>query len=432
MCRKQGRRCDAKWDDAHRERYNARRRITRNRDKAKRARAAGGVEQAAYYEALVDSAVEVERVLDAEISEHEALTDPETSTNATNATTGGDGGVGASRCGQCGQWISETHDCPQGRTLATLRANSTGWRDTWTPDEADAFDTYGGVDHYDINAKLRNGVELDDREAEIVRGLDSALDRAPQSQEEQSLYRSFGLAAARGDAPVDQWVEEHFPQGSTTTLDAYTSVTPDYSVAESFSEANSEYTDGGVLMEVRTGQGGYTADSPEKEVLLRRGTQVEVLSNGDVEEINGKRFRKVVLAEKTASATVQEHPLACEPAVPMEMPFLHNPVSSTTHRVNQDFGQDIEPAGRYVSHSEGFVPEGWESGTVRFERPLHLAFGESGLYTEDDNWKRRLSAHYGGKTGAALSDAVRADGYDGIVTHDEYGLSEIVDLGSSR
>ena len=35
---------------------------------------------------------------------------------------------------------------------------------------------------------------------------------------------------------------------------------------------------------------------------------------------------------------------------------------------------------------------------------------------------------YGGKTGKELTDAIRADGYDGILTKDDYGLSESVDL----
>lgn len=271
----------------------------------------------------MESAVAVERGLDAEISAHEAASRTTDATNTTDADNSGNSGnsgavnagsPSAQHCPQCGQWVSDDHDCPQARTHAALRDGGERWRAEWTPEEAEAFDTYGGVDHYDINAKLRNGQELDEHEAEVVRGLDSALERAPEFSEEKTLYRAFGLAAARGDTPVDQWVEEHFPHGSTTTLDAYTSVTPDHSVAESFSEANSEYTDGGVLMEVRTRQGGYTAESPEKEVLLRRGTRVEVVSSSEAVEINGKRFRKVVVAEKPAGA------------------------SSTTHQVSQDFG----------------------------------------------------------------------------------------------
>lgn len=343
---------------------------------------------------------------------------------------------GGERCPQCGRWAGTSHDCPQRRTHDNLREISTGWRDGWTKQEEDAFDTYGGIEHYDINAKLRSGAPLTVREAQVVRDLDSALERAPRTTEEQTLYRAFGLAPNRGDAPVDEWVDEHFPQGEVTSFDAYTSATPDNSVAEYFSEANSEYTEGGVLMEIKTRQGGYTGDSAESEVLLRRGSRFEVVSNDEAVEMNGKRFRKVVLQEKASrfgAGPAPEHPLSSHASSPMEVSYIRNPTSlSKSAAADHDFGQDVEPSGRYLTESGGVTPDGWESGTVRFEKPLHLEFGESGLYSEDDNWKRRLSGFYDGKTGKDLSKAVQADGYDGIVTHDKYGTSEIVDLTARR
>lgn len=230
MCRTQGRRCEEKWDDAHRERYNARRRIARNKQKAEQARANDQEEKAAYYDSLVQSAAKIERELDASIRSHEL-------------------------------------------------------------------------------------------------------------------------------------------------------------------------------------EGGNPADS-----------------NGD-NDSNGPNDDN---GGGSPSGPIAEHPLASKPAAPLEVSYIRNPVSSATHAVNHDFGQDVEPSGRYISQSSGMVPDGWESGTVRFEKPLHLQFGESGLYTDDDNWKRRLSGHYGGKAGKALSEALRAEGYDGIVTHDKYGTSEIVDLRLSR
>ncbi len=63
---------------------------------------------------------------------------------------------------------------------------------------------------------------------------------------------------------------------------------------------------------------------------------------------------------------------------------------------------------------------------THLERPLRIEFG--GGYQESSNWKHRLSRHYGGKTGRALSSALRNDGFDSIVTHDKYGNSEIVVL----
>lgn len=362
-----------------------------------------------------------------------------TSTASASASPAGAGpsgeGGGSERCPQCGRWTGSGHECPQRQAHAHLREISEGWREGWTEDESGAFDTYGGIDHVDINSKLRSGAPLSVEEAQVVRGIDSALARAPKADQEQTLYRAFGLASARGDAPVDQWVDERFPQGEVTTFDAYTSATPDNSVAEYFSEANSDFTEGGVLMEIKTRQGGYTGDSAESEVLLRRGSRFEVVSSDEAVEMNGKRFRKVVLQEKASrfgGGAEPRHPLSSREAAPVDLAYIRNPVSSTTHAVNHDFGQDVEPSGRYLSESGGVTPDGWESGTVRFEKPLYMEFGESGLYTEDDNWKRRLSGYYGGKTGKALSEAVRADGHDAIITHDKYGTSEIVDLTSIR
>jgi hypothetical protein len=118
-----------------------------------------------------------------------------------------------------------------------------------------------------------------------------------------------------------------------------------------------------------------------------------------------------------------------QPSEPVTLPYMRNPQPlSSNQAANHDFGQDTEPAGRYITEATpgSNVPDGWQSGNVHFEHPLHMDFG--GGYSEDSNWKNVLSAHYGGKTGQALSDAVRADGYDGIITHDKYGTSEIVDL----
>lgn len=112
---------------------------------------------------------------------------------------------------------------------------------------------------------------------------------------------------------------------------------------------------------------------------------------------------------------------------PMTMDYIRNPETSTSHGdFGEQYGQHVEPAGRYLSQGS-HAPEGWESGSVTFQKPLHLHWGDEG-YRDPSNWKHQLSARYDGKTGEALSRAVAADGHDGIVTHDKYGTSEIVDL----
>lgn len=131
------------------------------------------------------------------------------------------------------------------------------------------------------------------------------------------------------------------------------------------------------------------------------------------------------------SRATSGHPLANAPSDPVTLKFARRK-DSVGQYGRGGFGQDVEPAGRYmVSAEEGgnFDPKVWSTGTVTFKRPLRIDAG--GGYDEDSNWKRRLSEHYGGKTGKALSDAVRADGFDAIITSDKYGTGEIVDLGAS-
>ena len=117
------------------------------------------------------------------------------------------------------------------------------------------------------------------------------------------------------------------------------------------------------------------------------------------------------------------------------VPFMRNTISAPR---TSGFGQDIEPHGRYMSErfqSEEDVKRlnnrfaDYATGEHSFEKPLVLPFG--GGYDEEANWKRVLSEHYG-KKGKALSRAILADGYDGIITHDKHGTSEIVDLSPLR
>lgn len=92
------------------------------------------------------------------------------------------------------------------------------------------------------------------------------------------------------------------------------------------------------------------------------------------------------------------------------------------------YGQDIEPAGRYMSMSDSPTDRdmpGWETGTMEFRNPLVIDFG--GSYQDPTNWKHVLKTLYG-KTGKALSRAILRDGHDGIITIEDGEPSEIVDL----
>ena len=88
------------------------------------------------------------------------------------------------------------------------------------------------------------------------------------------------------------------------------------------------------------------------------------------------------------------------------------------------FDQHLEPWGRYMSPDldEHHLPlqPGWERGTVSFDNPLYIPH-------EYGAWKQTLADQYGA-TGQQLSDKLIAEGYDGVITHDKYGIGEIVDV----
>jgi hypothetical protein len=111
---------------------------------------------------------------------------------------------------------------------------------------------------------------------------------------------------------------------------------------------------------------------------------------------------------------------------PVSFDFSHNTESATAlfgkPKKGDQFQRDLEPSGRYVVQvpdaTKVDTTNGRESGQLTFNNPLVL---------NAETWKKDLAAHYK-KTGKRLSQALIADGYDGVVTVDKYGTSEILDL----
>lgn len=114
----------------------------------------------------------------------------------------------------------------------------------------------------------------------------------------------------------------------------------------------------------------------------------------------------------------------------LTMTYVRNPNAGTAN-YGRTYGQNLEPAGEYMNMdtSQGkYKIDGWEYGTIQFKKPLvleHINTGETG-------WKKTLSEMYGGLTGKRLTRALIKDGYDAIVTQDEYGYSEIVNLNGTK
>ena len=116
----------------------------------------------------------------------------------------------------------------------------------------------------------------------------------------------------------------------------------------------------------------------------------------------------------------------------LTMTYVRNPNSGASkYNYGSTYGQNIEPAGEYMNMDElqgKYKNEGWEYGTIRFKKPLVLEH----INTSDTGWKKTVSDMYGGKTGKALTKALIKDGYDAIVTYDNYGYNEIVNLNGEK
>jgi len=109
---------------------------------------------------------------------------------------------------------------------------------------------------------------------------------------------------------------------------------------------------------------------------------------------------------------------------PFKMSFAHNTESAP--KTKQDFGQKIEPHGKYITNNSGsYKVPGWEYSEIEFKNPLVVEHKNS----SSTGWKGDLQKKFG-KKGRALSLELKKQGYDGIVTIDSKNndLSEIVSL----
>ena len=143
-------------------------------------------------------------------------------------------------------------------------------------------------------------------------------------------------------------------------------------------------------------------------------------------------FNRADVGGGLLGARVSEAGRKFETGKPVEFSFSHNTDSATEYfgppETGDDFMREFEPSGRYVIHNPDPRPDPtgqFISGKIRFENPLVIP-------NDNLNWKRSLSEAYDGKTGKELSQAIIDDGYDGVVTVDEFRgeqvTSEILDL----
>jgi hypothetical protein len=171
----------------------------------------------------------------------------------------------------------------------------------------------------------------------------------------------------------------------------------------------------------------FTTTTPE-----RFGTVNRQDGKGEValtEEEYNAEMEKFEPAEK---AVVEEVTVKKKDEVqtgkPLKIQYNKNPKKAPA--MASEFGQDVEASGDYVTQKvSDFTPEGFETGVVESKNPLVIDI------TDDTQilYKNELSQKYDGKVGEELSEAIRQDGYDAIVTkYDDGSTGEIVLLKGQR
>lgn len=310
-------------------------------------------------------------------------------TNTTVATNTGTGTSGAEQCPDCGRFAGPGHICP-----ATTSDDQYGYRMTHRAphNDSDSDEAY-----YNHIANLTESFPEDVYEHPDWYG----------TADEETLTQ---LRVARDNPDAELTIYRAVPEG-VDEINRGDWITLSREYAEEHAH-------------------GLESGNKDGVVISRQVPASQVWTDGNDLGEYGYDGPTDLRNDSPAAPSPEGHPLAVAAAEPVDFAYTRRTDSSYDHVVSEtEFGRDVEPAGRYMVEAApgGFVPENSEAGTVRFEQPLHLDVGD-GDYDSPDNWKRRLSAHYDGKTGRALSQAIRDDGYDAITTRDKYGTGEVVDL----
>ena len=107
---------------------------------------------------------------------------------------------------------------------------------------------------------------------------------------------------------------------------------------------------------------------------------------------------------------------------PVTLTYLKN--TEKASYLGSRFGQDVEPSGFYFIQKEHDFPPstGWIEGKITLNNPLVIPLTDENMI----EYKRELSEKYKGKKKKALSNAIKADGYDGIITTKDGYLGEMI------
>lgn len=150
--------------------------------------------------------------------------------------------------------------------------------------------------------------------------------------------------------------------------------------------------------------------------------KVEVPVETTVNKVSTLRSKNDILKAKEAGGVSKE----------ITIPYRKN-TEKAPKITTDDYAQSIEPKGDYVNYHDpewGTNLPNYEYGNITFKKPLMVDY----ITTGHGGWKTNLSKKYGNKTGKALSDAVKKDGYDSIIAVDKEKkeVLEIVNLNGTK
>lgn len=162
--------------------------------------------------------------------------------------------------------------------------------------------------------------------------------------------------------------------------------------------------------------------------LINRFGDAQADTKAQIERMKKMNLKLNDLTFLSESEEVLEVKKEIKTGKSVEIEYLKNPEKAPD--MGSVFGQDVEAKGDYITNkTSDFVPEGFETGKVKLENPLVVDI------TNDTqiSYKKDLSEKYGGLTGEKLSEKLRDEGYDSIVTkYDDGSTGEIILLNNQR
>lgn len=171
---------------------------------------------------------------------------------------------------------------------------------------------------------------------------------------------------------------------------------------------------------------GQVITQPDGKFSVRQGEEViesNVESKEDALKVLSDNIEvapEVKVTKKTEVTEVRGDKVSTK--TPVTISYNRN--TEPAPKMGKEFGQDVEASGTYVTQKvSDFTPQGFETGNIQLKSPLVIdVTGDTQI-----EYKRTLSKQYGNKKGKRLSNALKKEGYDSIVTKNEDGTTgEIV------